>query len=99
MANGNKPEVVFRRGAVQASVFKNNGTTKDGKIFDVPKVTLQVRYKDKEGNWAGTNSLGLNEIPKAILALSAAYNHIIVGENDNSNGNGSESDTFGNGAA
>ncbi len=51
MVNGNKPEVVFRRGSVQASVFKNNGRTNDGKEFPVPKVVLQVRYKDRQGNW------------------------------------------------
>lgn len=72
------PEKVFRVGAVQASVF-NNQIEKAGKTINVPKVLVQLRYKDQKNNqWAGTNSFGLNEIPKLILALEEAYKFLAI---------------------
>jgi hypothetical protein len=38
---------------------------------------LEVRYRDKAGNWKGTNSLSLNDLPKAILALQQAYEYLM----------------------
>lgn len=67
-----KPETVFKVGAVRASVFKNV-TTRDGRSIVMPKVVLEVRYKDKSGQWQGTNSLSLNDLPKAVLALQQAF--------------------------
>jgi len=60
-----KPEIVFKVGAVRASVFRNI-IEKNGKSISLPKVALEVRYKDKTGRWQGTNSLSLNDLPKAI---------------------------------
>ena len=71
----NKPETVFKVGAVRASVFQNT-FVRNGKEIPLPKVVLEVRYKDKTGQWKGTNSLSLNEIPKAILALQQAFQHL-----------------------
>ena len=67
-----KPEKVFKIGAVRASIFQNTAM-RDGKPILFPKVVLEVRYRDKMGNWKGTNSLSLNDLPKAILALQKAY--------------------------
>lgn len=67
------PKEVFRVGSVNASVFENT-IVKDGKTMVIPKVVLQVRYKDKtSGEWKSTASLSLNDIPKAISALQKAY--------------------------
>ncbi len=52
----NKPEQVFKVGAVRASVFRNI-IQKNGQSIPLPKVVIEVRYKDKTGQWAGTNSL------------------------------------------
>ena len=70
-----KPEIVFKVGAVRASVFRNI-IEKEGKSMSLPKVALKVRYKDKEGRWRGTNSLSLNDLPKAILALQKAFDYL-----------------------
>ena len=70
-----KPETVFKIGAVRASVFKNI-IQKDGQTLELPKVVIEVRYKDKAGQWQGTNSLSINDIPKAILALQKAFEHL-----------------------
>ncbi len=73
-----KPEIVFKVGAVRASIFRNT-IEKNGKLIPLPKVAIEVRYKDKTGQcqWNGTNSLSLNDLPKAILALQKAYEYLM----------------------
>jgi hypothetical protein len=71
-----KPEIVFKVGAVRASVFKNI-IQKNGRAIPLPKVVIEVRYKDKTGQWNGTNSLSLNDLPKAILALQKAFEYLM----------------------
>ena len=70
-----KPEIVFKVGAVRASVFRNI-IVKDGQSIQMPKVAIEVRYKDKTGQWQGTNSLSSNDLPKAILALQKAFDYL-----------------------
>ena len=70
-----KPEISFKVGAVRACVFRNT-VAQGGKMVPLPKVVLEVRYKDKTGKWNGTNSLSLNDIPKAILALQKAFEYL-----------------------
>jgi hypothetical protein len=42
-------------------------------------VVIEVRFKDKKtGEWKGTNSLSINDIPKAILALQQAYEYLMA---------------------
>jgi hypothetical protein len=73
-----KPETVFKAGAVRASVFKNE-FQKGSVTAEVAKVVIEVRYKDKKtGEWKGTNSLSINDIPKAILALQQAYEYLMT---------------------
>ena len=71
-----KPEEVFKAGAVRAAIFSNT-IEKAGKQIPLPKVILEVRYRDKAGEWKGTNSLSLNELPKAILCLQKAYDWLL----------------------
>jgi len=70
-----KPEKVFKIGAVRASIFRN-AIQRQGKQVMLPKVVLEVRYRDKSGTWKGTNSLSLNEVPKAVLALQKAFEYL-----------------------
>ena len=68
-----KPKEVIRVGAVNVSIFENT-IAKNGKILTIPKAVFQVRYKDKKTDeWKSTNSLSVNDIPKAINALQKAY--------------------------
>ena len=71
-----QPEKVFKIGAVRASVFRNI-IMKAGQSIQLPKVVVEVRYKDKAGNWQGTNSLSVNDLPKAILALQKAFEYLM----------------------
>jgi len=72
-----KPETVFKMGAVRASIFRNT-IERDGKLVSLAKVIIEVRYKDKSGEWKGSNSLSLNELPKAITALQQAYEYLLA---------------------
>jgi len=71
-----KPEKVFKMGAVRASVFANT-FHKDGRDIPLRKVVIEVRYRDKAGQWQGTNSLSINDLPKAITALQKAYEYLL----------------------
>ena len=69
------PEKIFKVGACRATVFRNE-IMKNGKKLYLPKVVFQVRYKDKDGNWKGTSSMSINDLPKAILAMQKAYEYL-----------------------
>ena len=82
----NKPEITFKVGAVRASIFRNV-IASNGRLIPLPKVVIEVRYKDKTGQWNGTNSLSLNDLPKAVLALQKAFEYLMEhkapGQSDN----------------
>ena len=71
-----KPEITFKVGAVRASIFRNT-IVKNGRPIPLPKVVIEVRYKDKTGKWNGTNSLSINDLPKAVLALQKAFEYLM----------------------
>ena len=76
-----KPEKRFRCGGCEAAIFENE----IGKGVKVKKVSFQKRYKTTEGEWKSTYSLDVNDLPKAVLALSKAYEHIVLNEGDAAN--------------
>ena len=51
-------------------------TTRDGKEIELPKVVLEVRYRDKSGQGHSASAISLRELPKAILALQQAFEHL-----------------------
>jgi len=71
------PEKKFRAGTVSATVWMHEAT-KEGKTFQYPTVSFDKRYKDKEGNWKSTSTLHISEIPKAIMVLGKAYEHLAL---------------------
>ena len=78
-----QPEKKFTTGAIQVSVWKNEGTSKDGQKTEFRTINLQRRYTDKQGNWKSTNSFRINDLPRAALALNKAYEYIVLKEQDN----------------
>ena len=69
----------FSTGVINASVWKNNGV-RNGENIEFFSVSLERRYKAKSGEWKSTNSLGLNDLPKAQLVLAEAYRFIALKE-------------------
>lgn len=74
----NKPDAKFTAGAVSATVWSNTGSTKDGQPTSYFTVSLQRNYKDRDGNWKNSSSLRLNDLPKARLVLSKAYEFLVL---------------------
>ncbi len=73
---GNQPASRVKAGGIEVTIWENSnkfgGTN--------TSVTMQRNYKDKQEQWQKTNNLKINDIPKAILALSKAYEKIVLKE-------------------
>ena len=86
-STGNQPEKKFSTGAISATVWKNNGTSKKtGESVEFKTVTLQRRYTDKEGNWQTSSYLRINDLPRASLVLRKAYEYLVLKGQDSSSG-------------
>ena len=70
------PEKIIMVGPCRVSIFRNL-VIKDGQEIEIPKVLLEVRYRDKHGHWRSASALSLREIPKAILALQKAFDYLL----------------------
>jgi len=81
--SGNIPEKRFSTGAINATVWQNEGKSKDGEVVSFRTVSLQRRYKDKDGNWQSTNSLRVNDLPRASLVLQKAFEFAVLKESQN----------------
>ena len=72
-----QPEKKFNVGLVKATVWKN--VSKDGNEFK--SVSLNKSYQ-KDGEWKNTNSLGVNDVDKAIQVLEEARDYINNGSDE-----------------
>lgn len=74
-----QPDIVFKHGSCSAAVFSKEVARGD-KRFQVRNVSFQKRYRDRNGEWQGTSTLEVNDIPKAILVLEKAYDYLTSGD-------------------
>ena len=79
---GNVPERKFRAGAISVTVWKNKGKSEQGDEVEYSTVSIDRNYKDKEGAWQSTNSLRVNDLPRAAVALQKAYEHLVLKEQE-----------------
>lgn len=86
-----KPIQKFKAGAIDASVWENSKQI-NGVPVTVYAVTLDRKYKDKNGTWQSTSSLNVNDIPKAIVALEEAYKSLVMKDANGNNGNSSNAE-------
>jgi hypothetical protein len=70
-----EPVKKIKIGGIEAAVWQNKSS--EGKEFY--NVTMERSYKDGE-EWKKTNSLRVNDLPKAILALQKAYEFTAIKE-------------------
>jgi len=78
-AGGRNPPVKrFKAGAIIATVWTNEGTSKDGSPVPYSTVSIDRNYKDKNGEWQKTTSMRLNDLPKAALVASKAYEYLVL---------------------
>ena len=81
--SGNIPEKKFSTGVLTATVWENQGKNKDGDEVSFRTVSFQRRYMDKGGEWQSTNTLRVNDLPKASLVLQKAYEYLVMKELQN----------------
>lgn len=74
------PEKRFSAGSVSACLWKNSVTDKNTGLTGYYTISLQRSYKDKTGNWQNSSSLRVNDLPKAALVLSRAYEYLVLTE-------------------
>ena len=80
-----RPEISFRNGPCGASVFAHE-VDMNGKRVTVKKAVITKSYKNRNGEWKDTNSLDVNDIPKAILVLTKAYDYMTNRRAENNHG-------------
>ena len=80
----NVPEKKFSTGVITATVWQNQGKGRNGEIVGYRTVSLQRRYKDKNGVWQTANSMRVNDLPKASLVLQKAYEFLVLRETQES---------------
>jgi len=79
--SGQKPVAKFQAGQVSAAIWENEISV-NGRQVTVLKATVQRRYKDRDGEWKSSNSMGRNEIPLAIYTLQKCFEYMIEGQKD-----------------
>lgn len=72
----NTPEKKFRAGAISATVWKNQ--SKEGNEFS--SVSFEKGYKDAKGEWKSTSHLNVNDLPKALVVIGKAFEHLSLKE-------------------
>ncbi|MFW6230762.1 MAG: hypothetical protein ACOC32_01930 [Nanoarchaeota archaeon] len=75
---GKKPEKEFSSGAIRATIWSNEGTSREGKPVVFQTVSFERTYKDKNGEWKTTSALRVNDIPRASLVLNKAYEYLAI---------------------
>ena len=73
----NQIEKKFSTGGISATVWRNESKIED-KEGEYWTISVDRRYKDKEGNWKSTNSLRVNDLPKMALVASKAYEYLVL---------------------
>jgi len=77
-STANVPEKKFSTGAISATIWRNNAKDPKGQPVTYNSVSLQRRYKDKNDAWQSTNSLRVNDLPKASLVLQKSYEYLVL---------------------
>lgn len=78
-----QPLAKFKAGQVSAAIWENAVNT-NGKTSTVLKAQVQRRFKDRDGQWKSTTSLGRNEIPLAMYCLQKCFQYIIEQQQESS---------------
>jgi hypothetical protein len=79
---GNLPEKKFRAGSLSATVWVNQGQKATGEAIEYRTISIDRNYTNKEGKWQSTNSLRINDLPKAQVVLQKAYEFLVFKEQD-----------------
>ena len=82
-----RPTKKFKVGGIAVAIWANQAVNpKSGQPETFHSIKLERRYKDKGGDWQSSDSMRTNDLPKAILALSKAYEFIVLEEPEQETG-------------
>jgi hypothetical protein len=76
----NVPEKRFIAGAISATIWKNQAESKVGKEISYETISISRNFKTENGEWKSTNTLRLNDLPKATVVLNKAYEYLTLRE-------------------
>jgi hypothetical protein len=76
--NKKHPEKKFRAGPISATIWLNEGKNDKEESVEFKTISFGRNYLDKDGNWKSTNTLRVNDIPKAVLVLQKAYEFLAL---------------------
>jgi len=69
----------FSTGVISACVWNNESLNQNGEIVEYKTISFNRRYLDKNTNqWKSTDTLKTQDLPKAILVLSKAYEYLAL---------------------
>ncbi len=80
--SGNSPEKKFKAGPISATIWRNKGQSSSGEESEYRAISIERVYTDKAGAWQSTNSLRINDLPKAHLVLQKAFEYLVLNERD-----------------
>ena len=72
-----KSRRTFRAGSVRASVWDNEVVI-NGQKTNVPKICVDRRYKNQEGEWLSSNHFSINELAKLQTVVRAAFDYLVL---------------------
>ena len=74
----NLPLKKIKAGAVSVTIWNNTSLGNNGELEEYNTVSIERSYKDKKGEWQKTNSFRINDLPKAVVALQQAFQHLVL---------------------
>lgn len=77
----NIPEKRYSTGVINATIWKNKGDA-DGEPVVFRTVSFERRYLDKDGKWKSTQTLRVNDVPRASLVLDKAFEYLALKEKE-----------------
>ena len=78
----NKPKKKFCAGLIRASIWENEVDIGNGDKRNIPKVSVERRYKTPQGDWRSSNRFGINELAKLQAVVRAAFDYLVLGDKD-----------------
>ena len=76
------PRKTFRAGSVRASIWDNEVKLANGEAVNMPKICVERRYKNEQGEWHSSNHFNINELAKLQAVIRAAFDFLVLREHE-----------------
>ncbi len=77
-----KPTKSFRAGSIRASIWENEVKLDNGQVTNMPKICVERRYKNEQGEWHSSNHFNINELAKLQAVIRAAFECLVLRERE-----------------